>query len=165
MLKKIMSEKKVAIGVVGAIVLVVVLVGAVNLITKSQEAGPKVEQNQQGQVGQQRDRTTDMEAARRRIEDRRQERLRLRLRENGFMREGFDEWLNEVTAAYQEEDMEKMGQLLERMRQNRQKLRERRRAYMERRRDLRNRPEIKRIPPSEIKERQLDKVEVQPDQP
>jgi hypothetical protein len=43
-----------------------------------------------------------------------------------LMREGFDEWLTELTKAYQENDREKMGQLLQQMRQHRKRLQERR---------------------------------------
>ncbi|MHC4394584.1 MAG: hypothetical protein ACYS1A_02920 [Planctomycetota bacterium] len=139
-----MSEKKVIIGVVGVVVLAVVLIGTITPIAGEKEDGSKAEQNQQEQIEPQNNKMVEMKAARRRMEDRRQQLRRLsRPREDRLMREGFDEWLDEITAAYQEKDMEHVGQLLEEMQQRRQELQERRRVYIERRRKLRSRTEAK----------------------
>ena len=51
----------------------------------------------------------------------------------------FDEWLNRLTKAYQENDKEKVGQLIEKMHKFRQKQRERRAALREHRGEFRGR--------------------------
>ena len=72
----------------------------------------------------------------------------MRSRRSRFMREGFNKWLNELTEAYQQQDREKMGQLLEEMKKNRERRRE---APSDRRRDRQgrdvNRPSIDSSPP------------------
>ena len=129
------------------------------------EGVSKAEQKQQERMVQQPDRTVDMEAARMHMEERRRERRSLRSRENRSSREDFDEWLNEITKAYQENDMEKMGQLLEKMQQTRQKLRERRRALLEQRQNLRTRVEVEKEPFGETEEKMFKRVEVEPVRP
>ena len=52
----------------------------------------------------------------------------------------FNKWFNNLTKAYEENDREKMGQLLKKMEQRRQKRQERREARCERRQDFRKRP-------------------------
>ena len=164
MLKELTSNK-VIIGVIGVAVLAVVIAGAINLTTTEKKGRSTEGQNQQEQMGQQPDRTADMEAAQMHIEERRRERRLLRSRENRSLREDFDEWLNKITKAYQENDMEKMGQLLEEMQQTRQKLRERNRVLLERWRGSRPRVETEKEPSVETEEKMLRRIEVEPGRP
>src|SRR4030042_1096530 len=166
MLTKEMLKNKVIIGAAGVVVLVIILTAAMNLITTEKRGGPKAEQNQQVQAAPQlENKITDAEVARRIMEERRQERLSSRSREAGSSREGFDKWLNDMTTAYEQNDMEKMGQLLKEMQETRERLRERRSTYINRRRDLRGRGERERIGPYEIEERAPEQVEGPTDKP
>jgi predicted O-methyltransferase YrrM len=66
------------------------------------------------------------------------------------MRGGLDKWLNELTKAHQENNREKVGQLLEEMKQNRERMRQRRESLGERREGFRGRDmgrEGRRRPP------------------
>jgi predicted O-methyltransferase YrrM len=92
--------------VILSIVVVVLLVGIVNLAAqeKKGEVGGKQIQEQRRNVN-----TTEEG---------------MRSRRSRFMGEGFDKWLNELTEAYQQQDREKMGQLLDEMKKNRERRRE-----------------------------------------
>ena len=164
MLTKEMLKNKVIIGATGVVVLVIVLTAAINLITTEEEGEPKAEQNHQEQAEPQvENKMTDAEVARRLMEERRQERLSSRSTEDSSSREGFDKWLKDITTAYEQNDMEKMGQLLKEVQETRERLRERRSSYINRRRDLRNSRE--RTPPYEIEERRHEQVEAPTDKP
>ena len=166
MLTKEMLKNKVIVGAAGVVVLVIVLTAAINLITTEDGGEPKAEQNQQEQAEPQvENKMTDAEVARRLMEERRQERLRSRSREDSSSREGFDKWLRDITTAYEQNDMEKMGQLLKEMQETRARLRERRSSYINRRRDLRDSRETERIPPYEIEERRPEQVEAPTEEP
>jgi len=166
MLIKEMLKNKVIIGAAGVVVLVIVLTAAINLITTEKREGPKAEQNQQVQSEPQpENKMTDAEIARRIMEERRQERLSSRSREASFSREDFDKWLKDMTTAYEQNDMEKMGQLLKEIQETRERLRERRSSYINRRRDFRNRLERERIGEYEIEERVPEQVEGPTDKP
>jgi len=166
MLTKEMLKNKVVIGAAGVVVLVIVLTVAINLITTEKRGEPKVEQNQQVQSEPQLENNmTDVEVARKIMEERRQERLSSRSREASSSREDFDKWLKDITTAYEQNDMEKMGQLLKEMQETRERLRERRSSYINRRRDFRNRRERERIGPYEIEKRVPEQVEGPTDTP
>ncbi|MHC4737894.1 MAG: hypothetical protein ACYS9Y_03215 [Planctomycetota bacterium] len=166
MLTKEMLKNKVIIGAVGVVVLVIVLTAAIKLITTEKGGEPKAEQNHQEQAEPQlENKMTDSEVARRLMEERRQERLSSRSREDSSSREGFDKWLKDIRTAYEQNDMEKMGQLLKEMQEIRERLRERRNYYIDRRRDLRDSRERERIPPYEIEKRRREQVEAPTDKP
>jgi predicted O-methyltransferase YrrM len=97
-----------------SIVVVVLLAGIVNSATQEKKGEVVGKQIQE----QRRDVSTTEEG--------------IRSRQSRLMGEGFDKWLNELTEAYQQQDREKMGQLLEEMKKNRERRRE---APSDRRRD------------------------------
>lgn len=119
--------KKIIIGVVTVIVVIVVLVTAETLITRNKTDSTKANQNQPSkqltesaysQKTKEQSRSELMEEKRRRMERMR----RPRPRPERLMREGFEPWLVELKKAHQENDKEKIDQLIQKMEQHRESL-------------------------------------------
>ena len=127
--------KKIVLGVAVAVVLIVVMIAAKNLVAPERKGVSETEQK--GSVKMEESKRAGREAVRKRIEDMRQRRRDFYPGQDQLIREGFDKWLNELTKAYKENDREKMEQLLKKMQEYRQELQKRIEAREERMRDLR----------------------------
>jgi len=104
--------KRIVLGVV----VLALLAGTGILIAQEDEDTPKAEQKQESCA--------------------KQKRPGFRRWQERPIEERFNKWFNNLTKAYEENDREKMGQLLKKMEQQRQKQREKRGAGWERRRNF-----------------------------
>ena len=106
--------------IVLGIVVLALLAGTGVLIAQEDEDTPKAEQKQESCA--------------------KQKRLGFQHWRERPIEKRFNKWFNNLRKAYEENDREKMGQLLKKMEQRRQKRQERREARCERRRNFRKRP-------------------------
>jgi len=142
------------------IVAVILLVGAENLIAQEERDRPEAEQEQKGQVEQLRRPRAGEEAGRARMGGMQQRRRLMAVREvepervralqqtpqrlgqDRPIQEGAGRLLDELTKAYRENDMEKMGQLIRKMHQFRQRVQKVMGAPIEAGPDVRGRPGV-----------------------
>ncbi len=143
--------KKTMLGIVALIL----LIGAENLLATEKKNKPKAKQKQ-GQVQKGRKKQNNKAktkakkagaekakaaaTARKRREQARSKSQQSRPGANLPSQQMYGRWLDELTKAYQENDKEKMGQLIRKMRQMRQRVRNARGAPGEAVRDFRGRP-------------------------
>ena len=138
--------KKIMLGVV----VVVLLVGAENLIAQERRGKPKAEPKQKGPAEQFRRQRAGEEAGRRDVEGMQQKPQQLRLGQVRPMQEGSGRLLDELTKAYRENDREKMGQLLRKMHQTRKRLQQKNAVAAKGERGFRGRPGPGMQPPKGV---------------
>lgn len=146
-------SKKILLG----IVVVILLVGADNLLAMEKEDRPKEKQMQKTRrQAAERAERSEREVGRRREGIRQRDQGLQQFRQNQPVQQMAGRWLDELTKAYQENDREKMGQLIRKMHQLRQRVRQGRAAAAERVRALRETPGPA-IPPEGRRPRTVEK--------
>ena len=154
-------------------IVVVVLIGVESLIAQEGVERPEARPRQQtsaeqlrrqraaegvgreriGDMQPRRQQRADREAVRSRMGDVRDKPQQFRPEQERPVQQMFDRWFNELTKAYQENDRQKMGQLIRKMHQLRQRQRKARPALGERVRDFRVRPGAEKGHPDTDKRR------------